>query len=139
MLTLKEFKKTGYFLKNKNDFNITFEKQYNQYSVICIKDNSKSKAFKTLTTAVDYFLKLINDRDVAELKEFDSWYISQLTPPTADEMNDYWKEKNKDKPKQEETKIDFSYILDDNYQGLGNGNYTLEEYVDYELDPQDIR
>lgn len=143
MMTLKEFKESGYFLKNKGDFGITFEEQYNHYSVICFKDNSKSKAFKLLSEAIDYFLKLINDRDVAELQEFRNWCNSQPTPPTADQMNNYWKEKNKDKPKQKETTWlnydPWGNDCQDNYKGLGNGNYTMEEYVDYELDPQDVR
>ena len=72
-----------------------------------------------------------------EYNEFMDWY--NKTNPTADEMNNYWKEKNKNKPKQEETKIDFSYSLDSNYQGFGNGHYTMEEYAEYELNKQNIR
>lgn len=32
-------------------------------------------------------------------------------------------------------KVEFSnnWDLDDNYKGLGNGNYTMEEYAEYEL------
>ena len=38
-------------------------------------------------------------------------------------------------------KVEFSNWcdIDDNYQGLGNGNYTMEEYSHYELEQQDIR
>lgn len=72
-----------------------------------------------------------------EYNEFMDWY--NKTNPTADQMNDYWKEKNKNKPKQKEKNFSFTYGLDDNYQGLGNGNYTMEEYAEYELNRQDVR
>ncbi len=63
-----------------------------------------------------------------EWKEFLDW--SNKKNPTTDQTN----EKNKNKPKQKEKNFNFSYGLDDNYQGLGNGNYTMEEYASYELD-----
>jgi len=33
----------------------------------------------------------------------------------------------------QEVKFSNDWGLDDNYQGLGNGNYTMEEYESYEL------
>lgn len=72
-----------------------------------------------------------------EYNEFMDWY--NKTNPTADQMNDYWKEKNKNKPKEKDIKVDFTCGLNDNYQGLGSGNYTLEEYAEYELNQQDVR
>ena len=71
---------------------------------------------------------------IKEIREFDEWY--KKNNPTADEMNNYWKEKNKNKLKQ---KVDYTYGLDSNYQGFGNGHYTMEEYAEYELNKQNIR
>lgn len=69
-----------------------------------------------------------------EYNEFIDWYNKKN--PTADEMNNYWKEKNKNNPKQ---KVDYTYGLDGNYKGFGNGHYTIEEYAEYELNKQNIR
>lgn len=63
-----------------------------------------------------------------EYKDFMKWY--QETNPTADQMNDYWKVK-----KVKAKKIDccFAGLGEEDYQGLGNGNYTMEEFDSYEL------
>lgn len=66
-----------------------------------------------------------------EWKEFLDW--SNKTNPTNNQKDNYLKEKQKNKSKQEEKNFNFSYGLDNNYQGLGNGNYTMEEYAGYEL------
>ena len=58
---------------------------------------------------------------IKEIREFDEWY--KKNNPTADEMNNYCKEKNKNKLKQ---KVDYTYGLDSNYQGFGNDHYTME-------------
>ena len=49
-------------------------------------------------------------------------------------MNNFWKEKNKNKQK-----VNYTYGLDGNYKGFGNGHYTIEEYAEYELNKQNIK
>lgn len=39
----------------------------------------------------------------------------------------------------QEVELSNAWGLEDNYQGLGNGNYTMEEYSHYELQQQDIK
>ncbi len=69
MLTLKKFKNTEYY-KDNNDFIIDYEPQYKQYVVYCFKDNSKSKAFKKLTLAVDYYFQVTDlNKQIEDVRE----------------------------------------------------------------------
>ena len=70
MLTLKKFKNTKYYKDNNNDFIINYEYQYKQYVVYCFKDNSKSKAFKKLILAVDYYFQVTDlNKQIKNVRE----------------------------------------------------------------------
>lgn len=55
--------------------------------------------------------------------------------PTQDEILERLREISLHPTPDPVQKVKFSndWGLDDNYQGLGNGNYTMEEYESYEL------
>ena len=55
--------------------------------------------------------------------------------PTQDEILERMREMSLNPTPDPVQKVKFSnaWGLDDNYQGLGNGNYTMEEYESYEL------
>lgn len=59
----------------------------------------------------------------------------RATNPTQDEYLAKLREISLNPTPDPVQKVEFSnaWGLDDNYKGLGNGNYTMEEYAEYEL------
>lgn len=81
------------------------------------------------------------DWSVEEIENYHKWL--KENKPNEKQIKEYLNNINKDKKEINKHWKNYNpwgnADIPEKYEGIGSGHYTLEEYNDYELNPQDVR